>query len=139
MKNTRRIKLKTLKGEKKFSEVYNKGKRIYNGNIVLTITKFDVLESEISQESDEEIIEFAVVVGKRTSKSAVIRNRIKRLLRESIRCSLPIVFGDLEKFPFNALIITRRKAATHSKLIKFQEVNSEVFATLVKARKAIKQ
>ncbi len=135
----RRIKLVSLKSEKKFSDVYQNGKRIYSGNIILTISKVKDSSSERTQDiNNEEIVEFAVVVGKRTSKSAVIRNRIKRLLRESIRCSFPLVFGDLEELPFNAMIITRRKAALHRKLIKFQEVNSEVFDAMIKARKLSK-
>jgi len=139
LENKRIIKLKSLKSEKKFKEVYHSGRRIYNGNILLIIARIERATNDISKSlNDDEVVEFAVVIGKRTSKSAVIRNRIKRLLRESTRLSLPIIFGDLEHIPFNAIIVTRRKAAGHQKLIKFQEVNSEVIEALVKARKMSK-
>ena len=64
-----------LKKEKDFQAVFSKGKRIYSGSLTLVYLK-----------SDEMKVGFAV--GKKHGGS-VIRNRVKRLLRESFRSFTP--------------------------------------------------
>lgn len=131
--NDCRFQLKSLKGKKRFSEVFSKGKRFSSPKLLLTIEMKDPLQS-----GESNVIEFAVIVGKRTSKSAVIRNRIKRLLRESIRFHFPIVFGDLETLPFQSVLLNWRQAPKHQKLIGLAEVSNELLLALSKVRRHLK-
>ena len=64
-----------LKKEKDFKAVFNKGKRLFSSNLTLVYLPSDSLK-----------------VGYAVSKKhggSVIRNRIKRLLRESFRSFIP--------------------------------------------------
>ena len=66
--------LRTLKGDKKIETLFEKGFLLKEENILLKGYDFGEEESF-----------FGVSVSKRFFKSAVDRNRIKRMLRESIR------------------------------------------------------
>ena len=66
-----------LKKEKDFDKVFKKGKRIYSRELTLIIL-----------ESTELKVGYAV--SKKHGKS-VVRNRIKRILRESFRSFLPVI------------------------------------------------
>lgn len=64
-----------LKKEKDFSKVFKNGKRFFSKSLTLIALKSNQLKA-------------GFVVGKKHGKS-VIRNRIKRLLRESFRSFVP--------------------------------------------------
>jgi len=78
------IKLKPLKGRKTFSELFKSGKRI-------SIKECSAVYLENVQFDNPglfRIIFYAVIVSKKIAKKAVVRNRVKRLLRESLRMAL---------------------------------------------------
>ena len=64
-----------LKREKDFKSVFNKGKRLYSGSITLVYLPSSTIKA-------------GYAVSKKHGGS-VMRNRIKRLLRESFRSFLP--------------------------------------------------
>ena len=67
----------TLKRSEDFEKVFKKGKRAFSNSLTLLYFKADD-------------IKVGYAVSKKHGKS-VKRNRIKRLLRESFRCYLPLV------------------------------------------------
>jgi len=76
-----KYKLETIKRKKEFEFLFENGKRFSQGNLRLVV--FPKSEEEINAEPYK--IYYAVHVSKKTSKKSVVRNRIKRLLRESLR------------------------------------------------------
>lgn len=68
-----------LKKEKEIARVFKKGQASYNKIIGIKAIKTDNLKSRL-----------AVIVGLKVSKKAVIRNKIKRRIREILR---PIIIN----------------------------------------------
>ena len=69
-----------LKKEKDFNRVFNKGKRIFSSSLTLVYLESDCLK-------------FGLAVSKKHGGS-VVRNRIKRILRESFRSFAPSLRGN---------------------------------------------
>jgi len=63
-----------------FSTVFRTGKRMHTPELTLII-----------MQTKEPVSRFGFVVSKKTAKRAVDRNRIKRILRESIHHLLPTI------------------------------------------------
>lgn len=63
-----------------FSTIFRTGKRIHSPELTLIVVQ-----------TKEPISRFGFVVSKKTAKRAVDRNRIKRILRESIHHLLPTI------------------------------------------------
>lgn len=95
-----------LKREKDFERVFKKGKRFKGRFLFLRVLKSDLSESR-----------FGFIVSKKISKKAVVRNKIKRRLREIIRSKLLDVKGG-----FDILIISL--SGIENK--EFKEVEEEV-------------
>jgi len=76
--------IKPLKGKKHFSDVYKQGISFYDKPLK-AIVCFKARPCFEIESDDDEAVYLGVAVSKRTAKKAVVRNRIKRLLRESIR------------------------------------------------------
>ena len=81
-----------LKKEKDFSLVFNKGKRLYSSALTMVFIPAKELKAGFA-------------VGKKHGGS-VVRNRIKRLLRESFRSFLPKLSGQNFFFVFIPKIST---------------------------------
>lgn len=79
------VQLISLKGFEAFQDVLSRGKRFTSQGI----TGFVLFKTDLSNspKSPRSTIHFGVTAKKRT-RPAVMRNRIKRLLRESLRLSL---------------------------------------------------
>ena len=71
--------------KEEFKKLFTHGKRIH-------IPEFQIIVSP----SHATISRFAVIVGKNISKRAVERNRIKRLIRESIQHLLPQIVQSID-------------------------------------------
>lgn len=117
--------LKPIKGYKGFSKVYERGKRFHTKNATAVVCFRDSNDSS-------GIIYYGVTASKKRSKSAVIRNRIKRLLRESLRHSLGLFVYD-EFIPFEYIILTWRKAPARAWQLSLGEVMPEVRELLSKS------
>lgn len=77
-----------LKSRKLFDALFAQGN---------TITKYPIKLIYLKTELPNDVkIQTGVAVPKRSFKSAVKRNRIKRLLREAYRLNKPIVFNNSE-------------------------------------------
>lgn len=128
--------IKPLKGYGAFKSVYDSGKVFRTKKMILVYLKtpFDNNNSSdiplsnrlnigIDIESAE--IKVGVTISKRVSRKAVIRNRVKRLLRESLRQIILETYLDTQ-LPFNKLVIAWRNNPGNQKLIHLDEVKIEL-------------
>ncbi|MGB9771772.1 MAG: ribonuclease P protein component [Candidatus Kapaibacteriota bacterium] len=74
-------KLETIKRKKVFELLFANGKRFSIGSLRLVVLP----RGRGEPEAELNKIFYAVQVSKKATKKAVVRNRIKRLLRESLR------------------------------------------------------
>lgn len=95
--------LKPLKSKKKIETIFEKGFVIKEGGLILKAYDFKDVESS-----------FGVSVPKKIFASAVIRNRIKRLLREGVRMASKSV--DLTPGTSFFLIYTNSKILPSEKI-----------------------
>ena len=117
-------KLESLKGRKAFDRLFNEGRRI-SGRKAYAVF---LCRAEIQHSSDK--MRFAVIAPKKCSKKAVVRNRIKRLLRESIRLEAE---NHNESFlPHTIAFAWREKGIEHPGLIRLNDVQPEVAFLLEK-------
>ena len=103
-----------LRKQKDFENIFNKG-FYFSGNFLLLKTVKNNLP----------ISRFGFIVSKKISKKAVQRNRVKRLLRESVRLRQKDI-----RTGFDAVFISRTGIVGKS----FKEVDSVVGELLKKAR-----
>ncbi len=117
-------KIEKLKSKKQIEQLFSEGKSIsiYPLKLVYLKTKLETGKP----------IQTGVTVSKRNFKSAVKRNRIKRLLRESYRLNKHLVFNTLEgEYAFMFLYLGREMPI-------YQELETnmiKVFQKLVKKEK----
>ncbi len=79
-------KLKTVKGKTHFDVLFKNAFKFYEKDAAIFVSYKEQPESESLTELPEPIeIQYAVTARKRKIRKAVMRNRIKRLLRESLR------------------------------------------------------
>ncbi len=81
-------KTEKLKSKKLIEKLFEKGKNVSSYPVKLIYLKTSLPE--------DVKIQAGVAVPKKKFKSAVKRNRIKRLLRESYRLNKPLVFNNIE-------------------------------------------
>lgn len=77
-------------------------------------------------------VSFGISVPKRHAKKAIVRNRTKRLVKESL---ISLANIDKEKLlTFEEFVLIRTvKLPSHPKLVRLDEVKSEIFALFDKA------
>ncbi len=80
-------KIEKLKSKKRITQLFVEGK---------TLTVFPIKLIYLNTENQEGLIQAGVTVPKKNFKSAVKRNHIKRLLRESYRLNKASVFNNTE-------------------------------------------
>ncbi|MFA6570453.1 MAG: ribonuclease P protein component [Bacteroidota bacterium] len=127
--------LKPLQGQKNFADVFSSGKRFFEKDAVAIVCFRDLYESEGNMESGnitEPVTLFAVKITKKIEKKAVVRNRIKRLMREGLKKS----YSDLASFELNVkidkLIINWRVSPGKSGLIRLEQVQTVIRKLLIK-------
>ena len=95
-----------LKSKKLIEKLFKEGKNISNYPIKLVY-----LKAHLPQDIE---IQAGVTVSKKNFKTAVKRNRIKRLLRESYRLNKHVVFNNMEgSFAFMFLYIGKEMPQYH--------------------------
>ena len=73
-------KVVTLRRQRDFDRLFDEGKR-YRNKLLVTVVRL---------RPDSEPARAAFIVGRRVDKRAVVRNRVKRRLREAWRRELPV-------------------------------------------------
>ena len=107
-----------LKSQKLIEQLFTKGKAItaYPLRLIYLKTEFD----------DESILKTSVSVSKRLHKTAVARNKIKRLLREAYRLNKPLYFNN-SSTSYTFMILYLSKDGT-----TFDKVNNSMKLLFVK-------
>jgi ribonuclease P protein component len=122
--------LVSLKGKNNFSYVYGNGIKLYERNTLAFVTRRAINPEESADTREPLVISYAVVIGKRASKKAVVRNRVKRLLRESIKQSLVELQITNKIEMIESMIFIRKKAPNHPMLIRLEHVKPEIISIL---------
>ncbi len=123
-------KLQTIKGRSKFDELFKYGTKFRNKDCV-SLIRFESISEEFNPNNNR-VIFYAVAISKKTAKKAVLRNRIKRLIRESFR---QLLKEDITLFDrINHIIIIWRWAPPYPGLIGLNEVKESVKKILISSR-----
>jgi len=107
---------KPIKGHNTFSNTFKKGKKIKTKGLFCSV----VLNDNIADDKTY-VIYYGVTISKKTAKKSVIRNRVKRLLRESVR----LLLKELETsklISINTIILIWQLAPKHPKEISLNNV-----------------
>jgi ribonuclease P protein component len=112
-----KLELISIKGKKKFDEFFKSARKFYlkDAAIFVVYKKDEVV-------TGKSVLEYAVSVRKKDARKAVVRNRIKRLLRECLRqlAAKDETAGKLLKF--DKILIVWADAPRHPKLIGLKQV-----------------
>jgi ribonuclease P protein component len=112
-----KLELISIKGKKKFDEFFKSARKFYlkDAAIFVVYKKDEVV-------TVKSVLEYAVSVRKKDARKAVVRNRIKRLLRECLRqlAAKDETAGKLLKF--DKILIVWADAPRHPKLIGLKQV-----------------
>lgn len=122
--------LKSIKGKNAFRKVFESGQSFYSGSAKAVICFRDA--NDDSGANLREVF-YAAMISKRSAKKAPVRNRVKRLQRESLRQ----IFNSEDNYRdiFSYIVIMRNKAPLHPAFIKLDEVKNEIEVILKKAEK----
>ena len=119
--------LRPLKGFGAFDAVMRRGRRFSRGPIGITI------QSDASTAHTTPVLHLGVTVGRRTARTAVVRTRIRRLLREAARSVLPRYSKELREQHVTSLILVWRNAPSRPSRIGLGDVEPHVEAIVTKA------
>ena len=100
-------KSEVLRGRRSFSEVFTGGHR-FEGHVLRCIVLSDLATAE-------KRISFGIVVS-RDVKGAVVRNRIKRLVRESFRKNKKTYYSELLTFPNSLRLVFMLRQRSSAKM-----------------------
>lgn len=119
-----------IRGKKNFDKIFAEAKKFKSDSLNSFIRFRPILPKD---EAEGVKLYFAVSVSKKISKKAVVRNRIKRLLRESLRFAIIQPYF-CEKIVFiESIILIWKKPVLSPKMIKLKDVIPELFYVLKSA------
>lgn len=109
----KKLQMRPLKGHDCFGKAFRAGKKFSGKDAMLTVVFRD-------ENSESGVVFTGVTIRKKVARRAVMRNRIKRLLRESLR-KIFLEYGE-ENFPFDTVIAVWNSAPKHPKKISLGDV-----------------
>lgn len=116
----------SLNGKKRIAETFRSGKRFS--------TPAAVLIAVYSKQSEAaESVAMMVVVRKKIARKAVVRNRIRRLVRESVRRALASFTAEGIPVPFTSLVFMWNSAPKRPSLLRLDAVELVVRPLLERA------
>jgi ribonuclease P protein component len=119
------IKIMPVKGHEVFSKIFSEGKKFGNAQL-LSVFIFSNSDLKIRQKDKNDVFYFGVTCPKKKAKKAVVRNRIKRLLRVSINKICKDRFADQNQFCFKYAVFIWNEAPKHPMLIGLEDVMPKV-------------
>lgn len=128
------MRLQPLKGYDAFGNVFRTGRRFSNGKATAMIVfRPAVSASELCTGAtpEQQIVYFGVTARKRT-RPAVLRNRIKRLVRESLR-QIASEHDRTEPSPFREIVVIWNAVPPRSSLLGLETVLAAVRDVLERA------
>ena len=133
------ILFKSLKSKIDFAEMYKSGKKFFAHDAMAIVRFRDASNMDAENENSEQelphTLKYVVSVSKRNAKKAVVRNRIKRLLRESIKEYFNDDTHSEKAEDFDTLIINWRRAPKQPMKINLDDVRPTVNYLIRKAYK----
>ncbi|MCK5742721.1 MAG: ribonuclease P protein component [Chlorobi bacterium] len=130
---------KSLKSKIDFAEMYKSGKRYFAHDAMALVRFRDAKDNEGESDKSEskapQTLKYVVSVSKRNAKKAVVRNRIKRLLRESIKDYFNDETHSEKAEAFDTLIINWRRTPKQPMKIRLDDVRPTVNYLIRKAYK----
>ncbi|HBB25577.1 MAG TPA: hypothetical protein DCZ59_04865 [Bacteroidetes bacterium] len=118
-----------LKGFGAFEETLRSGRRVTSGPLSLTAAPMSDAHAAPEQ------IQYGVGIPKRVARLSVARNRVKRLLRESVRRHVCRRADELSAHGFVRLVFLWRQAPTAPMLLRLRDVEPHVERALEKLMK----
>lgn len=114
------ITLRPIKGHDSVKKVFWDGQKYRSKSLLIAVTdRKSALQ--LNDYAGKDVIYFAVSISKRTAKKAVVRNRVKRLLRESLKIALSQV-NEETALKIKYIALSWRNAPQHPKLISLKDV-----------------
>ncbi len=124
------LKLSPIKGKKTFEKIFAQAKKFRSDSI----NAFICFRSYLPNNENITVnIYYAVSVSKKIAKKAVVRNRIKRLLRESLRYSIIQPFFCENFILIENIVLIWRKPILSPGHIRLNDVIPELFEVLKSA------
>lgn len=121
--------LRPLKGFDSFDKVFKEGYRVKSKNAFAVFI--------ISNSKEQEFVNYGIGISKRTAKKAVVRNRLKRLIRESL---VYLSKNESDKLLlFEKFVIIWTSAPSHAKLINLKDVQPVILDLFNNAVKTIEK
>lgn len=116
----------SLNGKKRIAETFRAGKRFSTSATVLIAVYSKEIETT-------ESVAMMVVVRKKVARKAVVRNRIRRLVRESVRRALASFIAEGRTIPFTSLVFLWNTAPKRPSLLQLDTVDLVVRPLLERA------
>ena len=104
-----KLRIAPLKGHEAFPKVFKKSRKFTEKDAVLFV-QFCTKEDNSGETELLKTVHVGVTIRKKTAKSAVMRNRVKRLLRVAMRNVLKEIENTHGHVPFKAIIAMWQKA-----------------------------
>lgn len=120
--------VRPIKGFEAFSDAYRSGRRVSAGVLLLSVT----LRSRTSLVVEPDVVLIGVTVSKRMAKKAVVRSRIRRLLREALRFSIREHAVEIERATIATIVAIVRSAPSHPALISLEDIQPLVEQLLLR-------
>lgn len=120
-----------LKSKKQISKLFSKGRSVSSFPLKLIYTPLDEQELESFHLNKETKVKFGVSVSKKRFKTAVSRNRVKRLIREAYRLEKPYLYTKLSK-PYAIMVIY-----LSNEILPFEEIQKKMSKALEKLNQKI--
>lgn len=131
-----KLRIVPLKGHEAFPKVFKKSRKFTEKDAVL-YAEFDYPEdngkNETQPEDSFKTISVGVTIRKKNARSAVMRNRIKRLLRVALRNVLKEWSSTGNQVPFKALIAVWQTVPEHPMHLRLEHVEPVIQRLLVQA------
>ena len=121
--------LKSIKGKRNFQEFFDTAVKFYDKDAAL----FVCYRKKEEYQDNKLIVNFSCIVRKKNAKKAVVRNRIKRLIRESVRKVFAMYKETEYKSGIESLFVIWGNTPEHPKQINLNVVHPVVTSLIGKA------
>jgi len=123
--------IKSIKGKKNFEKIFSKARRFYEQDAAAFVTYCK--HGTVNRQTGKITFNYAVAVRKKNAKKAVVRNRIKRLMRESIRIIIREYEIREKVTNIDSVVFVWSNCPIHPKLINLLQVKPVILKLMERA------